>query len=52
MASSTPRSVDEYMQSLSPEMQVILAPIRDTVFEAAPNAVEGISYQIPTYKQA
>lgn len=45
-----PKDVDEYIASFSSDVQKILKKIRGTIRKAAPNAVESISYQIPTYK--
>ena len=44
-----PRNIDEYIASFSPEIQSILEKIRLTIREAAPEAEEKISYQIPTF---
>jgi uncharacterized protein YdhG (YjbR/CyaY superfamily) len=41
--------VDEYITGFPPEVQDILAQIRSTIREAAPDAKEAIKYQIPTY---
>jgi uncharacterized protein YdhG (YjbR/CyaY superfamily) len=46
----TPDSVDDYIAAFAPEVQAILRRIRSTVREAAPDAVEGISYAIPSFK--
>jgi len=43
-------SVDDYIAAFAPEVQAILRRIRSTVREAAPDAVEGISYAIPSFK--
>ncbi len=45
----TPRSIDEYIAQFSPEVQAILAQIRATIRNAAPDAQETISYQIPAF---
>lgn len=45
-----PRTVDAYVAGFPDEIQEILQKIRATVREAAPDAVETISYQIPTFK--
>ena len=37
------------LKSSSPEVQAILEKIRQTIKKAAPEAVEKISYQIPTF---
>lgn len=47
-----PRNIDEYIAAFSPEVQSILETIRLTVKRAAPDAVEIISYQMPTFTQA
>jgi uncharacterized protein YdhG (YjbR/CyaY superfamily) len=47
----TPRNIDEYIASFSPEIQAILESIRSTIQRAAPGAQETISYRIPAFKQ-
>lgn len=42
-------AVDAYISRFSPETQAILRSIRDAVREAAPEASEKISYQMPTF---
>jgi uncharacterized protein YdhG (YjbR/CyaY superfamily) len=44
-----PKNIDEYIASFSPEVQLILERIRLTIKEAAPEAEEKISYQMPTF---
>ena len=44
------KTIDEYIQNYPEEVQKILEKIRQTIKEAAPNALEAISYQMPTYK--
>jgi uncharacterized protein YdhG (YjbR/CyaY superfamily) len=44
-----PRNIDEYIASFSPEVQSILEKIRLTIREAAPEAEEKISYQMPSF---
>ncbi len=46
---SPPRNIDAYIASFSPEVQSILERIRLTIREAAPEAEEKISYQMPTF---
>ena len=46
---SQPKNFDEYIASFSPEVQAILEKIRLTIREAAPQAEEKISYQMPTF---
>lgn len=45
-----PTTIDEYISGFSPEIQVILQQVRETIREAAPEAQEAISYQMPTFK--
>ena len=45
----TPKSIDEYIAAFPPEVQTILERIRRTISDAAPDAKETISYQIPTF---
>jgi uncharacterized protein YdhG (YjbR/CyaY superfamily) len=42
-------SIDEYIATFPPEIQAILEEIRATIRAAAPDAVEKISYQMPTF---
>ena len=46
-----PRNIDEYIAGFSPEVQAVLQDVRRTVREAAPDAKETISYQIPAFMQ-
>jgi len=50
MHTKPPVSIDEYIASQSPEMQNILRSVRAAISEAAPGAVESISYRMPVYK--
>lgn len=45
----TPRTIDEYIAGFSPDVQDVLQKIRLTIREAAPDAQETISYQMPTF---
>ena len=45
----TPKNLDEYIAPFSPEVQAILQRIRATISNAAPDARETISYQIPAF---
>ena len=47
MAAST---IDDYIASFPDDVQAVLSEVRKTIRQAAPEAVESISYQIPTYK--
>ena len=50
MAKTDIQSVDEYIASRPEDQQEALRRIRATIRKALPDAAEGISYQIPTYK--
>jgi len=43
-------TIDDYIQSFPLDIQKILQKIRKTIHKAAPDAVEGISYQMPGFK--
>lgn len=43
------KNIDEYIAAWPPDVQEILQKIRMTVREAAPDARETISYQMPTF---
>ncbi|MBN1536370.1 MAG: DUF1801 domain-containing protein [Anaerolineales bacterium] len=45
-----PKNIDEYIATFPPDVQAVLQKIRMTIREAAPNAEETISYQMPTFK--
>lgn len=49
-AKNTFTSIDEYISTFSPEVQEILETIRGVIKEAAPEATEKISYQMPTFE--
>jgi uncharacterized protein YdhG (YjbR/CyaY superfamily) len=46
---TAPKSIDEYIAAFCPEVQAILERVRLTISNAAPDAQETISYQIPTF---
>jgi uncharacterized protein YdhG (YjbR/CyaY superfamily) len=46
---AVPNSIDEYISNFPPEIQEILNTIRQVIKESAPDAVEKISYQMPTF---
>jgi len=46
---TTPKNIDEYIAGFPKEVQEILEKIRLTIRNAAPEAEERISYQIPTF---
>jgi len=43
-------SIDEYIRRFPASVQDVLEQIRRTIHQAAPGAVEAISYQMPTFK--
>ena len=47
----TPKSIDEYIESCSPDVRPVLERIRATIRGAAPDARETISYRIPAFTQ-
>jgi len=49
--SGTVKTVDEYMAALPDGARATLEKIRKAIRAAAPRATEGISYQMPMYKQ-
>ena len=44
------KTIDEYIKAFPPNVQSILEEMRETIRKAAPEAIEAISYQIPTFK--
>ncbi len=46
-----PTNVDAYLREFPAEVQALLARVRKTVREAAPDAEEFISYGMPAYRQ-
>ena len=44
------KTIDEYIETFPKGIQSILKGVRQTIKEAAPEAEEAISYQIPTFK--
>jgi uncharacterized protein YdhG (YjbR/CyaY superfamily) len=43
-------TIDEYIKTFPNDVQSILEKMRQTIKKAAPEAVEAISYQMPTFK--
>jgi uncharacterized protein YdhG (YjbR/CyaY superfamily) len=46
---STPKDIDQYIARFPADVQEILEKVRLTIREAAPEAKEKISYQMPTF---
>ncbi len=46
---TAPKNIDDYIAGFPPEVQAILQKIRLTIRNAAPDAEETISYQMPTF---
>ncbi len=44
------KNIDEYISLQSPEIRSTLQLLRETIKEAAPEALEVISYQMPAFK--
>ncbi len=44
------RTIDDYIKTFPHDVQSILEKMRQTIKKAAPEAVEAISYQMPTFK--
>jgi uncharacterized protein YdhG (YjbR/CyaY superfamily) len=44
------KTIDEYISTFPPDVQEILEALRQTTRKAAPDAVEAISYRMPTFK--
>jgi uncharacterized protein YdhG (YjbR/CyaY superfamily) len=44
------KTIDEYIKTFPEHVQNILKKMRATIREAAPDAEEAISYQIPTFR--
>jgi len=47
---TTPKDIDSYIAGFPQDMQVILQELRAVIKQAAPQAEEAISYQIPTFR--
>lgn len=45
-----PATIDEYVKTFPEDVQGILEKMRQTIRKAAPDAVEAISYPMPTFK--
>ena len=47
---TAPKNIDEYIAGFPKNVQEILQKIRKTIREAAPDAKEAISYQMPSFR--
>jgi len=47
---AAPKDIDEYLSTVAEESRVALEKLRKTIASAAPQATEGISYGVPTFK--
>ncbi|MCM3630794.1 DUF1801 domain-containing protein [Paenibacillus glycanilyticus] len=47
---TTYQTIDEYIADFPPDLQAILTKIREVIREAAPDAKEKISYQMPAFE--
>ena len=45
------KNIDEYISFVPPDVQLILQKLRKVIREAAPEAQEAISYNMPAFKQ-
>lgn len=50
MANTNFQSIDDYIKIFPKDIQLVLNKIRSTIIRTAPEAIEGISYQMPTFK--
>ncbi len=50
MNPATAKNIDEYIARYPEHVQAILQQVRQTIHEAAPEAKEAISYQMPAFK--
>ena len=50
MEKGGPKTVDDYIENAPPSTKSYLLELRKIVRETAPEAVEGIGYQMPAYK--
>jgi uncharacterized protein YdhG (YjbR/CyaY superfamily) len=46
-----PTDIDEYIAQFPADVQAVLQMVRETISNAAPDAEEVISYQMPSFKQ-
>lgn len=46
---TVPQNIDEYLAVLPEDVKAIMETVRKLIHEAAPDAIETMSYQIPTF---
>ena len=46
-----PQDIDGYISQFPADVQTVLQKVRETIRQAAPDAKEVISYQMPAFKQ-
>jgi uncharacterized protein YdhG (YjbR/CyaY superfamily) len=46
-----PKDIDEYIATFPTEVQTVLEKVRQTIRDAAPDAKETISYQMPAFRR-
>ena len=46
-----PKDIDQYIATFPTDVQMVLKKVRQTIRDAAPDAEETISYQMPAFKQ-
>ena len=46
-----PTDIDGYISQFAADVQAVLEKVRETIRNAAPDATEVISYQMPAFKQ-
>lgn len=51
MGRRAPKTVDEYIGGFPPGVRAVLRPLRAAIRQAAPDAVEKVSYGMPAYWQ-
>ncbi len=44
------KTIDEYIKTFPDDVRLVLEKVRQTIQKAAPEAIEAISYQMPTFK--
>lgn len=50
METPKPDTIDKYIAAFAPDVQVLLEKVRAAIKQSAPETVEAISYNMPTFK--